>query len=172
MGPTLFIWLATSSLLVLFLTSIAATILPDMLWHDLEEYCDKKRSFGTIQYDSRTSRARGSGGPSAPSAELGDLPDFEPGPGYWVLARKRSSIPGPFLGDVVGVTVVLMVSMVWLPWAIAEHFGPAFIYYTWPLWSSVATIFYPVTFGVDLLGGPDEASCRHQGRTERRGRRV
>jgi len=42
---------------------------------------------------------------------------------------------------------------VWIPWAIAEHFGTEYIYYTWPVWSAASTILYPVKFGVDFLGG-------------------
>ncbi|PQO47047.1 hemolysin family protein [Blastopirellula marina] len=152
MGPTLFIWLATSSLLVLFLTSIAATILPDMLWHDMEEYCDKKdrsQLFSTIHEHHELAAL------AAQALQVLSLAIFLISSQAWLLGSRTETIldTWTFLGDVVGVTVVLMVAMVWLPWAIAEHFGPAFIYYTWPLWSSVATIFYPMTFGVDLLGG-------------------
>lgn len=152
MGPTLFIWLATSGLLVLILTSIAATILPDMLWHDLEEYCEKKdrpQLFGTIHERHEMAAL------AAQALQVLSLAIFLISSQAWLLGSRTETIldTTTFIGDVVGVTFVLMVTMVWLPWAVAEHFGPAYIYYTWPLWSSVATIFYPVTFGVHLIGG-------------------
>ncbi|GAA4440619.1 hemolysin family protein [Bremerella cremea] len=150
MGPTLFVWLSTSSLLILILSSIAATILPDMLWHDLEEFCEKRnrpRLFSTIHEHHELAAL------AAQALQVLSLALFLISSQAWLFREESLLDPLTFTGDVVGVTAVLMVSMVWLPWAIAEHFGPAFIYYTWPVWSMVSTVLYPMTFGVDLLGG-------------------
>lgn len=152
MGPTLFVWLGTSSWLVLILSSIAATILPDMLWHDLEEYCEKRdrpRLFSTIHEHHEIAAL------AAQALQVLSLAVFLISSQAWLLGFREGSLLDSFIfiGDVAGVTLVLMVTMVWIPWAIAEHFGPPFIYYTWPIWSTASIILYPVTYGVDFLGG-------------------
>ncbi len=152
MEPPLLIWLSTLSLVVLIFSSIAATILPDMLWHDLEEFCEKRnrpRLFSIIHERHELA------GLAAQCLQVLSLSVFLIASQAWLL---RSSAEGvldtfTFVTDIVGVTVVLMVTMVWLPWAVAEHFGPPYIYYTWPLWSAASTILYPVTFGVVFMEG-------------------
>lgn len=151
MEPAILFWLSGTSLLVLVLSSISATILPDMLWHDLEEFCEKRNrpQLFSIIHEKHEVAAL-----AAQCLQVFGLSIFLIASQAWLLSGPGEMLDVfTFVTDVVGVTLVLTLTMVWLPWAVAEHFGPPYIYYTWPVWSAMSTILYPVTFGVDFLGG-------------------
>lgn len=151
MTPTILIWLSLTSLVVMVVSALAATILPDMRWHDLEEYCERKgkRSLFGVIHERHEQAALASQCLHVLSLSL-----FLIASQAWLLKSSESVYLQPltFVTDVAAITLTLLILTVWLPWAVAEHFGPAFIYYTWPLWSAVSVMLYPVTAGADVLG--------------------
>jgi len=152
MGPSLFVWLSILSLVSLILSSIAVAIFSDIRWHDLEEFCEKQqtpRRFSTIHENHEAAELASQG------LQVLSLSIFVIASQAWLLhgdGQTQLDI-ATFITDAIIITLILTVSMVWLPWAIAEHFGPVFIYYTWPIWSTVSTVFFPFTIGASFLGG-------------------
>lgn len=70
-------------------------------------------------------------------------PPGSPAQSWWLLVAVLAALG-----------LILTIATVWLPWSICRVAAAPFLYHTWPLWSFMGRVFYPLVLGartVDML---------------------
>ncbi|PQO26874.1 hemolysin family protein [Blastopirellula marina] len=152
MNATLLLWTSCIGAAFMILSAVTGRVLHYLSWHELEEFCERRRQirwFRTIHENHEDAAF------AAQCLQVLGTSFFLVAGQAWLLDLGKSSslTPEGFATDVVAVAFLLIASTIWLPWAVAEHFAPQFIYYTWRFWAVASIIFSPLAWGVRLVAG-------------------
>ncbi len=73
--------------------------------------------------------------------------------GQWFLpAGAEGPTDARHMAVVAGASIViLLVLIVWIPWAIVHVWSAPFLFHTWRIWTAVAWLLWPLTLGVKLM---------------------
>lgn len=148
-------WVAMACTAAAGLTSLAARSLRDFSRRDLEQICERHqkplRFRDILHHHERAALSAEFVLVLMISAAIGTASDwYASSPAAAVTANVWSRL----ILFVVPVGVVLLVVVIWLPWSISRIGGAAFLYFTWPLWSALGKLCYPLVWlarGLDML---------------------
>ncbi|UUO05687.1 hemolysin family protein [Blastopirellula sp. J2-11] len=152
MNASLLFWTSCAGAAFMILAAVTGRVLHDLSWHELEEFCDRRRQ---IRWFRIIHENHEDAGFAAQCLQVLGTAFFLVAGQAWLLdlGKTNSLTPAGFATDVLAVAFVLLASTVWLPWAVAEHFAPQFIYYTWRFWAVASIIFSPLAWGVRFVEG-------------------
>ena len=150
MTPMILIWFSLVGFAFMVFSAMAVRILQDTKWHDLEEYCEKRNQ---IQRFRNIHENHEEAALASECLQVLGTAIFLIAGQVWLLKSEFSIdlSTSAFITDALVVTSILLVFTVWLPWAVAEYFAPAFIYYTWSFWLATSKLLLPLAWGSDLF---------------------
>ena len=147
MSGEAFLAIALSSLLVTHLAATATKVLQDIAWHELQEYCRRRERQRFDQIHDHADEVA----TSMETLMFLSVTVFAlAGMGWMESQLMPSSRVAFFLIGVVIGTFVLLAAAVWIPKAIAEVTGTAFVYHTWHVWRGISRVVRPLTWGATL----------------------
>ncbi len=128
----------------------AQQVIHEISWHDLEEYCNRKRRNQTFSriIDMRDEIA------------LGTLMAQMIATAIFVCCliflfldnRGPMSLDGTTLWAIIGISIFCLILLnSWIPWAIAHAAAEPFLFQTWRIWWLVAGMAWPLTVGAKLM---------------------
>jgi CBS domain containing-hemolysin-like protein len=137
-----FVGLFCLGLFVTFVAAIALKSIQEVAWHELQEYCKKRRSeelFSEI-HDKSDNAAL-----AIESTQIvGVLFSTVIGIGWYLEQYAARHLTGAHLAPVIIVgTVVYFAATLWIPREVATWFGAAYLTETWPVWRMVTWFFTP-----------------------------
>lgn len=140
-------WIAMASTGAAGLTSLAARSLREFSRRDLEEICERRQNLmrfrDILHQHERVALTAEFVLVLLLSTAIGTASVwYASGPAAAVAANLWSRM-GFF---VAATAAVLLVIVAWLPWSIARLGGAAFLFFTWPLWSALAQLCYPLVW--------------------------
>ena len=158
-----FVW-ALLGLVAAALSAVGGKVLHEIPWHELEEYCRRKKRrdvFDAI-HDGHDEAALG-----VESLELLGGTVFLISLVGWLVFAVPGQVTLGWSGfvawSVLG-TLMLLAIGVWIPWAVARLWAAEFIYATWPIWHLASSFMRPSLAGAWLierlmrrLAGKDDA---------------
>ena len=139
-------WSMVGGLFLAPFSAIAAVVLHEIAWHELEEYCKiKKQSklFGRI-FDMRDQFALGAG-----ILQMVAIAVAAVGMTGWLLeSRSPLELSVWEVASIVGfVGFILVICGSWLPWAIARIASVQFLFRTWRFWFVGSALAWPLMVG-------------------------
>jgi CBS domain containing-hemolysin-like protein len=155
-------WIACGALLITAFFSLGFRALRDFSRRDLEEICrrhGKLNRFGEILRD-HDEVALGVEIVGAFTIAISVVAAVA-----WASAYFDYEVHESFVALVVttlALGLVLVIVRTWAPWAGARIFAEGFLYYTWPMWRTLAAAALPLAWGARLL---DALLHRMVGRT-------
>lgn len=52
---------------------------------------------------------------------------------------------------VFGLALLMVATVIWLPYPFVRHWGTSFLYHTWPFWRGVTIVFYPMELAARFI---------------------
>lgn len=150
MSSQLTFWIMLFSMVAMTICGAAQQVIHEISWHDLEEYCNRKRrnqAFSRI-IDMRDEIA------------LGTLMAQMIATAIFVCCliflfldnRGPMSLDGSTLWAIIGISIFCLILLnSWIPWAIAHAAAEPFLFQTWRIWWLVAGMAWPLTVGAKLM---------------------
>jgi CBS domain containing-hemolysin-like protein len=140
-------WTAIASLTVAFITALAARALRDFSRRELEELAQRRarpdRFSDILHHHDRLAR-------SAENALvlLLVLAVTSASSWYWQVFSPAASPIGWWLlaAFMAALGMLLLITVVWLPWACSRVAAAAFLFHTWPIWGVLARLVYPLVW--------------------------
>jgi CBS domain containing-hemolysin-like protein len=140
-------WIATASAIAAGITSLAARSLREFSRRELEEVCERgermDRFEDILHHHDRMALAAEMFAVFllASSLVCGSV-------WYWSYFAIAG---GAHVGWEIAALILAagfwcVVTFVWLPWSIARVAAAPFLYYTWPVWSVLGRLFYPLVW--------------------------
>lgn len=135
--------LATVGLVLTFLSSVGAKALREFSRHELEEICsrckDDTRLKAILLRHERTSLA----------AEIFSIVwagIFVLSACYyaWFTGTPDQLTPLRMFGSGVGILLILVSALFWLPWPLVRLWAEQFVYHLWPTWVTIASVMTPL----------------------------
>jgi CBS domain containing-hemolysin-like protein len=147
-------WIAVASAVAASLASLAVRSLRDFSRRDLEDLCERRQRLDRFE-DILHHHER-----MALSAEMLAMLLLTVGlvcasvwcARYFSLA-DRPSAWSVLTAEIAAIGLMLIFCMVWLPWSISRVAAARFLYNTWPVWSVLGRLFYPLVWLARLLDG-------------------
>ena len=143
---TYFLWLMVFSLFLGTLSAIACSVLKEIAWHELEEYCLQKQQpqvFGKI-FEYRYPMEVGAG-----VLQMICLAFFVCAMLGWLFGGRPLNevyqLRFTVAAAVIGFTLVVTQS--WIPWAVSKIASPQFLFRTYHWWRLVALVGFPFLVG-------------------------
>jgi CBS domain containing-hemolysin-like protein len=142
----LLFWTIVAGFIATTLSAIAAWVLKEVSWHEMEEYCKMKKRpelFGRI-FDLREQMLLGV--EILQSVAMAVLATSIAG---WLLeARRVDQLSGPELASIIVlVSFALIFAGCWIPWAVARIGAEGFLFRTWRWWWIVSALAWPFMVG-------------------------
>jgi CBS domain containing-hemolysin-like protein len=145
-------WIAVASVTAAFITALAARALRDFSRRELEELAERRarpdRFSDILHHHDRM----------ALSAEnalvlLLVLATASASLWYWEAFSPAASPNGWLMlgAFVASLALVLVITVVWLPWASSRVAAAAFLFYTWPIWSVLGRLCYPLVWCARII---------------------
>lgn len=160
-GPLLF-WLMIAGWLITMFSAIAAWVIKEIAWHELEDYCKLKKQpelFGRI-VDQREQMQLG-----AEILQNLSTAAMAYGAIGWLLGTR--SFDELTVGESTSTIALLAFGLVfassWIPWAVAHIASVEFLYRTWRWWWVVSALAWPLMVGGRFLS---EMFARASGQSE------
>lgn len=143
-------WLAVVGLAIATVAAMGTKVLDEFSRHDLELYCRRRNTQSLFDdiLDRHEDVAI-----AAETLQLAGTVLAILCLGAW-LPPGTASPPlqaAQFLGTVVGITAVLLLLTTWIPWAVVRVWSAPFLYHTWPFWTVIAAVMWPLTLGGNLV---------------------
>ncbi len=148
MTSTILLIVAICGLFVTQLTATGLRVMRDIHWHELKEYAKRRKNRARFDdiHDHHV--------PVATAVEsllvvfvsllsVGAVVCWQSSPQVAAAADLLD-----VLVLLIAFSVVLLAVVVWIPHAIADVAGTAFLYHTWRHWFLLSHIFAPMTYGV------------------------
>ncbi len=142
----LLFWLMLSGFMVATLSAIAAWVLREIAWHELEEYCKLKKRpklFGRI-FDLREQMLLGA--EILQNISMAVLATSMTG---WLLESR--SVPDLSAWDLTSIVILVAFGLIfsgsWIPWAVARIGSVQFLFQTWRWWWVVSFLAWPLMLG-------------------------
>ncbi len=150
MSSQLTFWIMLFSMGAMTICGAAQQVIHEISWHDLEEYCNRKRRNQTFSriIDMRDEIA------------LGTLMAQMIATAIFVCCliflfldnRGPMSLDGSTLWAIIGISIFCLILLnSWIPWAIAHAAAEPFLFQTWRIWWLVAGMAWPLTVGAKLM---------------------
>ena len=150
MSSQLTFWIMFFSMVAMTICGAAQQVIHEISWHDLEEYCNRKRRNQTFSriIDMRDEIA------------LGTLMAQMIATAIFVCCliflfldnRGPMSLDGSTLWAIIGTSIFCLILLnSWIPWAIAHAAAEPFLFQTWRIWWLVAGMAWPLTVGAKLM---------------------
>ena len=150
MSSQLTFWIMLFSMVAMTICGAAQQVIHEISWHDLEEYCNRKRRNQTFSriIDMRDEIA------------LGTLMAQMIATAIFVCCliflfldnRGPMSLDGTTLWAIIGISIFCLILLnSWIPWAIAHAAAEPFLFQTWRIWWLVAGMAWPLTVGAKLM---------------------
>ena len=150
MSSQLTFWIMLFSMGAMTICGAAQQVIHEISWHDLEEYCNRKRRNQTFSriIDMRDEIA------------LGTLMAQMVATAIFVCCliflfldnRGPMSLDGSTLWAIIGISIFCLILLnSWIPWAIAHAAAEPFLFQTWRIWWLVAGMAWPLTVGAKLM---------------------
>ena len=150
MSSQLTFWIMLFSMGAMTICGAAQQVIHEISWHDLEEYCNRKRRNQTFSriIDMRDEIA------------LGTLMAQMIATAIFVCCliflfldnRGPMNLDGSTLWAIIGISIFCLILLnSWIPWAIAHAAAEPFLFQTWRIWWLVAGMAWPLTVGAKLM---------------------
>ncbi len=150
MTSQLTFWIAIISMLGMTICAAAQQVIHEISWHDLEEYCNRKRRNHTFSriIDMRDEIALGT-----LMAQMIATAIFVCSFVFLLLHNRAPlTLESSELWSTIGLSVFcLILFSSWIPWAIAQAAAEPFLFRTWRVWWLVAGMAWPLTVGAKVL---------------------
>ncbi len=161
-SPHYLLWLSGAALVFTGLVSLGYRALREFSRRELEEICRRRGKpdrFGEI-LQSHDDVALGVEIIGNLAAAFGLITGAAAAGAEWKFSIHESLSATVFTA--LGLGLILVMLRTWAPWAGARLFGEGFLYFTWPLWRTLAALTLPLSAGARLL---DALLHRAAGRT-------
>src|SRR5262245_51690896 len=150
-NPDVLLWISAAALVSTGLVSLGYRALREFSRRDLEEICRRRGKpdrFGEIlaEHDDVALGVEIIGNLAA---ALGVVTGAAWAGAQWTFSIHESLAAAVFTALGMGVCLVML--RTWAPWAGARLFAEGFLYYTWPLWRTLAALTLPLSTGARLL---------------------
>ncbi|MFC1759059.1 transporter associated domain-containing protein [Planctomycetota bacterium] len=140
-----FVWLFCIGLFVTFVASVAMKAIQEVAWHELQEYCKRRKRDGL--FDEIHEKADAAVLAIESLRIVGVLFSTIIAIGWYLDNNAAQHLTGGHFGPVLFVgTVVYFATTLWIPHEIAKWFGAAFLAETWLVWQLVNWLFQPFTW--------------------------
>lgn len=143
------IWLLASvGWFLALLSGIAHQVIREVSWHELEEYCQQKRSdkFGEI-FDLRDRISLGTLLLSMISIGVAVACTF-----YLIsTSRNQPFTPMSFWSSIALICFVLVFVGSLIPWAVSQVFAKEFLFRTWKIWWVVSGLAWPLMVSAEFV---------------------
>ena len=140
-----FVWLFCTGLFVTFVASVALKAIQEVAWHELQEYC-KRRKRDDL-FDEIHEKADAAALAIESMQIVGVLFSAIVAIGWYLDHNAAQHLTGAHFGPVLLVgTIVYFATTLWIPREIAKWFGAAYLAETWPVWKLVTWLFQPFTW--------------------------
>ena len=149
MTPAILIGLLIFGIISMTLAGCAHQVIHEMQWHDLEEYCERKRSdvFGKV-LDLKDQLALGT--LMAQMVAIGIAISSL----IFLLLDNRIAANLEF-GSLAAIMATSVFSLVvfcsWIPWAVAQVAPTPFLFHTWRLWWVISAVAWPLVVGARFV---------------------
>jgi len=143
-------WIMLVSMLGMTICGAAQQVIHEISWHDLEEYCNRKRRNHTFSriIDMRDEIALGT-----LMAQMIATAIFVCSFVFLLLHNRAPlTLESSELWSTIGLSVFCLILFgSWIPWAIAQAAAEPFLFRTWRVWWLVAGMAWPLTVGAKVL---------------------
>ena len=150
MSSQLTFWTMLFSMFVMTICGAAQQVIHEISWHDLEEYCHRKRRNKTFSriIELRDEIALGTlmAQMIATAISICCL--------VFLILNNRSplGLDSTTLWSIIGITIFSLILLnSWIPWAIAHAAAEPFMFHTWRIWWVVAGMAWPLTVGAKVM---------------------
>ena len=150
MSSQITFWTMLASMVIMTISGAAQQVVHEISWHDLEEYCNRKRRNKTFSriIDLRDEMALGTLMVQMIATAISIC--------CLVFLMLEDRVPmtleGGSLWVIIGVSAAALTFLnSWLPWAIAQAAAEPFLFHTWRIWWVVAGMAWPLTVGAKVL---------------------
>lgn len=147
----LFFWLTIGGFALTTFAAIAALVLNEIPWHELEEYCKNRRQPQRFSWilKRRDSMLLGSG-----ILQLVATAVMSVGIVCWFLAGRDPAALGRW--GYVRILMMLGFSLVfsgsWIPWAVTRIASVPFLFHTYRFWWGVSVLVWPLMAAGEVVG--------------------
>lgn len=144
------VWIAAAAgWLMTVLAAIAHQVVHEISWHDLEEYCQKKRHdeqlFGRI-FDLRQQISLGTLLLQMVAAGVAVACTC-----FFLFSHQESLSAASFWSQVALICVALLFAGSLVPWAVSQVSATPFLYHTWRFWWLVSGLAWPLVVSANFF---------------------
>ena len=150
MSSQLTFWIMLISMVAMTICGAAQQVIHEISWHDLEEYCNRKRRNQTFSriIDLRDEIALGTLMAQMIATAISVCCLIF----LFLDNRGPMSLDGSTLWSIIGLSIFCLILLnSWIPWAIAHAAAEPFLFQTWRIWWLVAGMAWPLTVGAKLM---------------------
>lgn len=142
MAEEAFAWLFFIGLFGTFAAAIALKAIQEVAWHELQEYCTRRRYENL--FDELHEKSDNAALAIESTQIVGVLSSTLSGIGWYLNHYDVQSLTSVhFVPALLAGTVIYFATTLWIPREIATWFGAAYLAETWPVWRLVTWLFSP-----------------------------
>ena len=139
-------WLSLGGAGVALLSAMAAKVLDELSWHELQEYCRLHKQ--SERFDDIHDRADAIVVTTESLQLLGTLVALLAAGGWLLGSHSDPAAPSPTIGRWLlvlgGAALVFLILTVWIPREVARRWGPPYLVHTWRIWRAADMLLKPL----------------------------